>query len=288
MSVSPSLNSPWRVFHDAMRDLIRARELLWDLVWKDLRVRYRYAAMGFLWAILEPLLMTLILTFVFSVVFRYRPGADALDPETPFAIFLLCGLIFWQFLSRSVSEGTKSLSANRQLVGKVSFPREIIPYASVGVNLVNLGIGLAIFLGLHLILGGALGATALLAAPILLVQLVLIMGLALLLSCFNVFFRDVEYMTDVALVFGFYASPIFYDPSLVRAIADDMPQLAWVVQFYMLNPMACLITAYRDVLLNQQAPQWQHIAWPAFLAVVMFAAGLAFFRRYAGRIADHL
>lgn len=284
---SPALVSG-EFLRGAIRDLIRSRELLLDLIWKDLRVRYRYAAMGFLWAILEPLLMTLILSFVFSIVFQYRPGAEALDPETPFAVFLLCGLIFWNLLSRSVSDGAKSLVANRQLVGKVNFPREIIPYASIGVNLFNFGIGFIIFLGLHLVLGGALASTALLVVPLLLIQLALITGLALLLSCVNVFFRDVEYITDVLLVFGFYASPIFYDPSLVRAIAADMPQLAWAVQLYMVNPMACLITAYRDVLLNQQWPQWQHVLWPAALAAGFLAAGLTVFRPRAGRFADHL
>lgn len=284
---SPALFSG-ELLRGAVRDLIRSRELLLDLIWKDLRVRYRYAAMGFLWAILEPLLMTLILSFVFSIVFRYRPGAEALDPETPFAVFLLCGLIFWNLASRSISDGAKSLVANRQLVGKVNFPREIIPYASIGVNLFNFCIGFLIFLALHLVLGGGLGTTALLVAPLLLLQLALITGLALLLSCVNVFFRDVEYITDVLLVFGFYASPIFYDPSLVQAIAADMPQLAWAVQLYWLNPMACLITAYRDVLLNEQWPEWQLVAWPAALAAGLLIVGLTVFRRRAGRFADHL
>ncbi|MFP4190661.1 MAG: ABC transporter permease [Candidatus Hydrogenedentota bacterium] len=284
-SMAPLSGAFWR---DALRDLIRARELLRDLVWKDLRVRYRYAAMGFLWAILEPLLMTLILTFVFSIVFRYRPGADALSPETPFAVFLLCGLIFWNFLRSSVSDGAKSLVANRVLVGKVNFPLEIIPYASIGVSLVNLSVGFVIFLGIYLAFGGGIGGTTVLIAPLFLIQLAIVAGLTLILSCLNVFFRDVQFITDVLLTFGFYASPIFYDAGLVRTIAEDSPRLAWIVQFYMLNPMACLITAYRDVLLNQQWPQWQHVAWPAFLGGALFVTGLAVFRRHAGHMADHL
>ena len=284
---SPSLFSG-EFLRRAIRDLIRSRELLRDLVWKDLRARYRYTAIGFVWAVLEPLLMTLILTFVFSIVFRYRPGADALSPDTPFAVFLLCGLIFWNFLRSSVSDGTKSLVANRELVGKVSFPFEVIPYASIGMSLVNFCIGFVIFLGIHLAFGGGLGGPSVWIAPLFLIQLAIVTGLTLILCCLNVFFRDVQLITDVLLTFGFYASPIFYDASLVRAIAEDSPRLAWIVQFYMLNPMACLITAYRDVLLNQQWPQWQHVAWPAFLGIVLSLIGLAVFRRHAGHMADHL
>lgn len=284
-STAPLSGAFWR---DALRDLIRARELLRDLVWKDLRARYRYTAIGFVWAVLEPLLMTLILTFVFSIVFQYRPGAEALSPDTPFAVFLLCGLIFWNFFRGSVSDGTKSLVANRELVGKVSFPLEVIPYASIGMGLVNFCIGFVIFLGIHVAFGGGLGGVTVLIAPLFLIQLSIVAGLTLILSCINVFFRDIQLITDVLLTFGFYASPIFYDVNLVRAIAEDSPQLAWIVQVYMLNPMACLITAYRDVLLNQQWPQWQHVAWPAFLGAALFVAGLAVFRRHSGRMADHL
>ncbi len=288
MSLSVVTYDPQRPLRGALRDLARSRELLLNLIWKDLRVRYRYAAMGFLWAVLEPLLMTLILTFVFSLVFRYRPGAEALAPEMPFALFLLCGLIFWQFTAQSVGQGTKSLINNRNLVGKVAFPREVIPYATIGVCAFNLAIGFVILMGLITVFGGAPGWTWLLVPLVFMAQLALVAGLALLLSTLNVGFRDVEYITDVALVFGFYATPIFYAPGLVRELAAEYDRVPMLYELYMLNPMACLVTAYRDLLLNNQAPVLFHVAWPAALGAAALITGLWVFRRNAGTLADRL
>ncbi|HOH29191.1 MAG TPA: ABC transporter permease, partial [Candidatus Hydrogenedentes bacterium] len=138
-------------------DLVRARQLLFDLVWKDLRVRYRYAALGFLWTIIEPLAFTLILTFVFEFVLADRAAAVRSDAAPPYAVMLLCGLIFWQHFTVSLSTATTSLVVNKNLLKKVRFTREVIPIAACCMPLVQLGVGFVLLLVAHLLLGGGIG-----------------------------------------------------------------------------------------------------------------------------------
>lgn len=264
-------------------DLIRCRELLLDLVWKEVRVRYRYTIMGFLWAILEPLAMMLILTLVFSYAFRARIEEYGIEAGREVAVFILSGLIPWQFFSTALSSATRSLVDNRTLVQKVHFPREVVPIAAVGVALVNLVIGAFLLLAVFVILMNTLPGSGLLWLPIIFaIQLILVLGLGLLLSAVNAAYRDVAYMVDAALLFGFYATPIFYPPSMVE---EALPRF---YSIYMLNPMAGLVTAYRNALFDNQPPTLELLGWPALVAVVFLILGAIVFRKKAPFMADNL
>lgn len=264
-------------------DLIRGRELLMDLVWKDVRVRYRYALMGFFWAILEPLLMMAILTFVFSVVFRGRIEEHGIETGRGYAVFILCGLVPWQFFSTALTSATRSIVDNGNLVKKAYLPREVVPLAAVGVALVNLVIGAALLVVVYTILLRTLPGLGLIWLPVIFaVQLILVAGLGLLLSCAHVLFRDVGYMVDAAILFGFYATPIFYPPSWVEGA---FPRLYPV---YMLNPMAGLITAYRQVLFDNRFPDPGLILWPMGVALALLVLGAVVFRKNSPTLADNL
>jgi ABC-type polysaccharide/polyol phosphate export permease len=268
-------------------DLIRGRELLLDLVWKDIRVRYRYAVMGFLWAVMEPLALMLVLTFVFEFVLggeMSRTGPTGEDAP-PYATVLLCGLIFWQFMANALSSSTQSLIDNQNLVKKVFFPREIVPLAAIGYPLVNLGIGFLLLMAVHLLLGGAVSVAFVWFPVVFAIQLLLTIGLALLLSCGNVCYRDIGYMVTVGIVFGFYASPIFYELDFVTT-SEKVP--AWGAKLYQANPMAGLLTAYRQILFEHRFPDIVLLAWPALLAVGSFVVGVVVFRRKAPTLSDHL
>lgn len=271
----------WRVFPD----LIRARELLFDLVWKDLRARYRYAVMGFLWAVIEPLMFMLILAFVFSFVLADKKALAGGDGAAPFSVMMLCGLIFWQHFAAALTSATVSLVDGRNLVKKVHFTREVIPIAACCVPLVNLGIGFVLLLALHLLLGGTIGLTVLFIPILFCVQFVLTVGLGLLFSCGHVLFRDVGNTVAVGLMFGFYASPVFYPLELVRH-AGTLP--AWVPTAYMANPMAGLLTCYRQILFEQRFPDAALLVWPTCCAGLALVAGLILFRRSAPTMADFL
>ena len=269
-------------------DLIRARRLLKNLVWKDIRIRYRYAVMGFVWAILEPVALMAILTFIFAFVLVDKSQLTGAHDPKVFAVTLLTGLIFWQFIADSIRTATQSLLNNENLVKKVYFTREVIPLSAMGNPLVNLIIGLVILLGIQLVLLGTTPGLSILFLPVLLgIQIIITAGLSLLFSCGNVHYRDIGYMVNVALLFGFYASPIFYELDLVLAVSDEsLPK--WAKLLYQANPMAGLITAYRAVLVDGVFPPLNLWAWPACFAVVSLVAGVVVFRRAAPTLSDHL
>jgi homopolymeric O-antigen transport system permease protein len=271
-------------------DLIRSRQLLLDLVWKDLRARYRNAMMGFFWAVLQPLLMMLILTFVFSFVFRVRADAAGFQLSHHYAVLVLCGIVAWQFFATALTIATQSLVENQNLVQKVYFPREVIPIAAVLNCLVNFFIGMVTVLIVHAIVGcdhASGGGVGLLLVPVVFaIHLPLTIGLALLLSCLHVYWRDVGYFTEVALMFGFYASPVLYPLSSISGGALGGPD--WLAPVYQLNPMAGLIAAYRETLLSGRVPDLSLLAWPALCAVVFLILGFVVFRRNAPTLADEL
>jgi ABC-type polysaccharide/polyol phosphate export permease len=271
----------WRV----VPDLIRARELLLDLTRKDLRAKYRYTLMGFAWAVLEPLALMLILSFVFTFVFVDKTAILSGGEGRPFAVTLLCGLVPWQFLAHTLATGTRSLVVYQNLVNKVHFPREIVPLSTVITALVNLAIGLIELLVVHLILGGSLGFGILWFPVALAIQVVLVSGLVLLLSCAFVFFRDIDPMVYIAVVFGFYATPIFYPLQLVMNLRAAHP---WLVNLYLLNPMAELVTAYRQILFENRFPDPVLLIWPCVAAVACLLTGIVVFRRNSPVFADYL
>jgi ABC-type polysaccharide/polyol phosphate export permease len=285
MSSAIYTSTQQRSFGRILPDLIANRGLLRDVVWKELRARYRNAMMGFLWAVLQPVLMMLILTFVFKYLLGDRLAAKGLPSESMTPEFLLCGIVAWQFLSMAMMSGTNSLIESGELIKKVHFPREIIPIAAVVNCLVNLVIGFVTLLVVLCALRGisALGVGLLYVPFLFMIQFAMAIGLALLLSALNVYYRDVAYMIDVMLAFGFYATPIFYPPSMV---SHRLGAVAF--QIYMLNPMANLITAYREALLDNHFAE--PLLWirPLAFACVVVLAGAYVFRRNAPTFADYL
>jgi lipopolysaccharide transport system permease protein len=269
-------------------DLVRARELWFDLVWKDVRIRYRYAALGLLWAVLEPLFMMLVLTFVISVVFELQPGRrpDGVGPGFD-AVFILSGLLAWQFLAAALTSSARSLIDGENLVTKVNFPREVLPLAAIGSACVNLIIGAVLLSAVYLVTIGLPPASAGWAVALIGVEVMLAAGLGLLVATLNLAFRDVGYITNAALLFGFYATPVFYSPEFVQnALAAR--DLEWLYPVYFVNPMAGLITGLRQALFYQQTPDVSLVAWPVFCAIALFATGLIVFRRRAGTLSDQV
>jgi lipopolysaccharide transport system permease protein len=264
-------------------DLAGARGLLAQLVLRDIRVRYRYTAVGVLWAVLEPLALMAVLAFVFSFVLADRADFARGAAGAPYAVFLLTGLVFWQFTAASLTHAAASILDNRNLVKKVRFPREVLPLAALGYPLVNLCIGVFLLLALHLLLGGQLSASLLWLPPLFGIQLLLTAGLAMLLACGNVHFRDVGYILAVALLLGFYATPILYPSTLVSEA--KLPE--WMVWLYHMNPMSGLIESYRAAVFGG-TPSLALLLWPLGVAFAAATAGLLTFRRLSPTLSDHL
>jgi len=224
-----------------VKELYQYRELLRNLVVRDLKVRYRNSVLGVLWSLLNPLLMTL----VFTVVFTLMIPSDI--PNYP--VFFMCGFLPWTFLSSSLNGATGSIINNSNLIKKVYFPRDILPLSDVLANLVQFLVALLVLFAMVYVFQMKFTLAVLMLPLIILTQVMFVAGLALLLSTANVFYRDTQHILSVVLQAWFFLTPIFYPitvlPESAEILGFTLDIQLWVRR---LNPMASLIASYRDVV----------------------------------------
>jgi ABC-type polysaccharide/polyol phosphate export permease len=264
--------------HRFVIDIIRHRELLRSLATKEFKVRYKNAALGFLWTLLNPLLLMAVL----SVVFHFIDPRWEYTKEYPFPMFLLCGLIPWTFMAHSLSQSTASLLDNASLIRKVFFPREIIPLSSILANFTNFMLSLVV-LFFFLLAFGVLPSVWVMAVPLIVfAELLFVMGIALAASSLNVFYRDVAYIVEALLLVWWWGTPIFYPQD--ELILPSVSPL--VYRIYMANPMAAVVVSLRQILLERRFPDVSLLVTLFGAAIVSFVIGVAVFRRRQGVIAD--
>jgi ABC-type polysaccharide/polyol phosphate export permease len=234
-----------------LHQLFRYRALIQSLVARELKARYRGSVLGFLWSFVNPLLLLLVYTFVFTVVL---PAAHPPDLQ-PFALFMFCGILPWTWFSSSLLEASNVLIAGGNLIRKVLFPAEVLPIVTVLAGLVHFCFGLPILAAFLIYYRVPLVAADLQWFPvILLIQLVLTLGLALLVSALTVHFRDVRDLLANLLTLWFFATPIIYALSQVPGSVRRLLNL---------NPFTHIVVAYQEVLFRA-GPFTQ---WPRLLAV---------------------
>jgi lipopolysaccharide transport system permease protein len=254
-------------------DLRFYRELIRNLVVRDLKVRYRNSIFGFAWSLLNPLFLMIVLSVVFTLVF------ERATPVENFPAFLIVGLIAWNFTSISLSRSVNSVIENNQLVNKVFFPREVIPVSVVLANFVHFVLAIPVLVIILMILGVMPTATVLLLPPVMLIHLELVLGLALFVSCVNVFYRDMGVAMDVLLQAWFFATPIIYHHHILPL---------WAQKPVMANPLAAIIAAYRDVLLLGQFPDRNFTLGALVSSTIIFVIGYAVYTRYAPLFAEEV
>jgi lipopolysaccharide transport system permease protein len=254
-----------------MRELVRYRQLLWCLVTRDLRVRYKRSVLGVAWAFAEPLFLTILFTTVFSYI---------LVVDTPrYPVFVLIGVLVWGFFHTGVTYALGSVSGNRSLVKKIYFPREILPLATVLGRFVHFVLSLLLLIPLLLYFRVALTVHVLYVPLLLVLQLTLVLGLALLLTALSTLFEDVAFIVGFLFTGLFYLSPVFYPVEAVPVALRGV---------YLLNPVSALIASYRAILLDGVAPPWQPLGVAAALSVLLLLAGTWVFRRYEWSFAEVL
>jgi lipopolysaccharide transport system permease protein len=247
------------------------RELLYQITCRDLLLRYKQTVMGFAWALLTPVLNTVIFSIVFMKV-------APIETPVPYPLFAYCGLLAWNFSASALRFSVTALTANTSLVTKVYFPREIFPFSAVAVSLVDFAVGALVLVGMLIYYD--VGATpALLYLPaIVLVQTLLTAGLALLLSMGNLFYRDVKYLFDVALMVWMFASAVVYPPEALQGSLGVLIRL---------NPMTAIIDAYRHVLLYGTSPPLTFVS-AAVVSLALLPVAWLVFHRSEFRFAENI
>jgi lipopolysaccharide transport system permease protein len=255
-----------------LRELMRYRELLYMLSWREVRIRYKQSVMGLLWAVLMPVIITLagviVRVAVAKVSGRTVSGADigAIGVKS----------LPWAFFISALRFGTMSLAGNSNLVTKIKFPRLVFPLSAVLTSLVDFAVASPLLLIL-LPLSGVRPSLAMLWAPFLFLVLVAFtVGLTVLCSAANLFFRDVKYLVEVAQTFAIFFTPVLYD-------ADMAGSWRWLI---MLNPVAPVLEGLNAAVVHGRQPDLLWLGYSVGIAILFCVGGVAFFKRLEPRFAE--
>ena len=254
-----------------LRELYLYREMLRNLVAKELRARYKGSVLGFFWTFTHPLLMLIVYSIVFSFVMRVK--------IENYAMFLFVALLPWNYLAQSILQAASSLVQNGPLVKKIYFPRAVLPLSVVFANLVNYVLGLCVLIPALLFFQIKL-TPALLAFPlILLLQTLLVVALTLLVAVATVYFRDLEHITSILMTVWFFLTPVIYPATLIPERFRP---------FLTLNPAAPLIEAYRAIFFYGRWPEWHELGQLAPALLALFIISFAAFERLQRAVAEQM
>jgi lipopolysaccharide transport system permease protein len=275
-----------------LKEVFASRELLANLMLREIRGKYKRTVFGQLWSLANPLALMLIYTFVFAFILRIKPEAGDPSGLDIFALWLLCGLLPWTFFATVVSQGLGSIVANAPLIQKVYFNRIVLPLSVVG----STGYNWLFEMGVLLIALSAVGAFVLPWIPLLLLIMVLLAifaaGIALMLSIANVYFRDTEYFLGILLQLWMYMTPIIYPASLVETESEKLGGLFGtpftIADIYHLNPIEHFVTVFRQLIYDNRWPDPQEWFICVCWAAASFAVGIFVFRRNERRLAEAL
>ena len=246
--------------------------MIFSLVKKDLRGRYKGSVLGFLWTFINPLLQLVVYTIVFSFILKTNIER--------YYLYLFVALIPWIFFSSSITVGSASIVAQKDLIKKIYFPRMVIPISYVTSSFVNILLCLIVIFAVIIVSGAGINFLALLTLPvIMLVEYILALGMAMLTSAITVYFRDLEHILGIVTMAWMYMTPIMYDKSIVPE--NLMP-------IFNLNPMTHVIECYRAVLYEKKIPDLTTLLSAAGLGILILIVGILVFNKLQKRFAEEL
>ena len=264
---------------ELVRKLIANRNLLKNLILRDLKHRYVGSMGGFLWSVIHPIVLLISYTFVFSVVLRIKMGMET--GTTNFSIFLICGFLPWMLFNDTVMRNCSVISDNAPLITKTVIPAEVLTISLTISNLVHHLIALAIFL-IVLISFYSISVSAAWVLLYMLLLLLFAQGLGWIVAALQVFLRDTIQLLQIVLTLWLYFTPIFYSMNMV----DHAPKAIRVLAH--MNPMAIIVTGYRNSLLDVAQPSRIAIGALMLISTAVFIAGAFLFRRAKPGFADVL
>ena len=257
---------------NTFKELYAYRQMIFSLVKKDLRGRYKGSVLGFLWTFINPLLQLVVYTIVFSFILKTNIER--------YYLYLFVALIPWIFFSSSITVGSASIVAQKDLIKKIYFPRMVIPISYVTSSFVNMLLCFIVIFAVIIVSGAGINFLALLTLPvIMLVEYILALGMAMLTSAITVYFRDLEHILGIVTMAWMYMTPIMYDKSIVPE--NLMP-------IFNLNPMTHVIERYRAVLYEKKIPDLTTLLSAAGLGILILIVGILVFNKLQKRFAEEL
>ena len=254
-----------------LKEIYRFKYLVYSLVSRDLKVKYKGSILGFFWSLLNPLAMLIVYTVAFKYIIRIRV-AD-------FPIFFLCAFLPWSFLSSSLSMSVGSIKDNGNLVKKVYFPREVLPLSMVLSNLVQFLLTFLILIPALLLFKIELGLPLLFLPLVIIFQTAFNLGLSFFLSALNVFFSDVKHLLEIFLQVWFWLTPIIYPIDLVPERFQSL---------YKLNPSVLFVESYRNLLMNNIGISLSNCVVLFLIGLFSFVLGHMVFNHYNKRFAEEI
>ncbi len=254
-----------------LRGVWEYRELVWFLIWRDIKVRYKQASLGIAWAVIQPVMTMLVFTLIFGRL------AQLPSDGLPYPVFTFTALLPWQLFSGALTGSANSVVNSASLISKVYFPRLVIPIASVMATLVDFSISFGVLLGLMAWYGISLRLAVVVLPLLVMLALAIALAVGLWASALNVRYRDVRHVMPFVVQFWLLASPVAYSTSLITS-----PTWRAV---YSLNPMVGVIEGFRWAVLGSTPPSILVVP-SIFVTGVLLATGLFFFRRTEASFAD--
>ena len=249
------------------------RELLFNLARREISQRYKQSILGYAWVVLNPLFQIIVLSFVFSTVFRVT------FYSVPYIIFLIVGLLPWNFFALSLSSAVNSLTGNSSLITKIYFPREILVYGTMIAKMVDFFYSCLVLIPFFIFYKVALTPLILWVIPIFVIQLIFTAALSLLISAFNLFYRDIQYLLTLVVSLWFYLTPVIYP-------VEQFPQKYRFI--FSLNPMSVIINAYRQVIFTNSPPNYNSLGAVAIFSLLFFVTAFLIFKKLEGKFADYV
>lgn len=262
-------NNPLRVDFE---ELWRYRELFAIFAWRDIKIRYKQTFLGAAWVVFQPLTSTFIFTIFFGKLAKIPSG------ELPYSLFVLCGLVFWNFFSGALNHSANSLIDNENIIKKVYFPRLILPVSAIITNLIDFSISLLLMLLYCFFLGYY---PTLVFIPILIIGVMITSvgaaGLGLFLSAFNVKYRDIRYILPFFIQTMLFLTPVIYPVSIVSSTNKYIMAI---------NPMTGVIESIRATISGSGYVDWILLGMSAFFSIVLFIVGIIYFKQTESFFAD--
>lgn len=260
-----------------LKEVWAYRELLYFLVWRDVKVRYKQTILGVAWAVLQPVMTTVVFTIFFSRLVNV--GSDGL----PYPLFSFAGLLPWNFFAQGLSQSSGSLVGSSNLINKVYFPRLVIPISSVLVGLLDFCVAFCVLIGMMAYYHASPSAALLLLPFFVLLAAGAALGIGMWLSALNVKYRDVRYVVPFFIQIWLFVTPVIYPASRVEAKLESIGIPTWL---YGLNPMVGVVQGFRWAALGTGHPSVSVMATSVCVTVVLLVGGAFYFRSVERTFAD--